>query len=147
VEKELEQFGAIPHVGGVFVCDNTGEVILSSSPAVLATVTMNAIGREVARVLLALESAGRAVSRLDLKFNCWRLLAHDLNDAMLFVVCEAEVDMSVLRMTTDVVVATWESDARARKRLAAYRKERKQLIAATTVEPGLRSAWTPIQSH
>lgn len=140
MEREIEQFAAIRHVGGAFVCDNAGEVVLSSSPAVLATVTMNTIGREVARVLLALESAGHRADRLDLRFDCWRLLAHDMADAILFVVCEPEVDMSLLRMTTDVVVAAWENDPRARKRLAGHRKERKQLIAAASLERGVLRA-------
>ena len=42
MEKGLEQVGALPGVGGSFLCDNKGDVIVSSDPAVLATVTKRA---------------------------------------------------------------------------------------------------------
>src|SRR5882672_9941243 len=99
MEKGLQQLGNLPHVGGSFVCDNTGEVIVSSTPPVLATVTMNAIGREVAQAMAALETAGRAAQRMEFAYDSWRLLATDLGDAVLFALCEPQVDMPVLRMT------------------------------------------------
>lgn len=145
MERDFEQFCAIRHVGGVFVCANTGEVIASSSPAILATGTMNTIGREVGRVLLALEAAGHSAARLDLKFDRWRLLAHDLHDAVLFVMCEPEVDISLVRMTADVVTATWEADPKARKRIAAHRAERKQLITGAHLDQGALPAWKLIE--
>src|SRR6185503_16454238 len=93
VEKGLEQIGGLPCVGGSFVCDNRGDVIVSSDPAVLATVTMSTIGREVGLAFLALESASRPATRIDFVYDSWRLLAQDMGDAVFFVVCQPNVDM------------------------------------------------------
>src|SRR5688572_18688966 len=99
MEQGLAQLSAIPRVGGAFICDNRGEVIVSSTPPVLATVTMSAMGREVGRIVAALEGSGRSGSRLDFTYSNWRLLTIDLgSDGILLVVCHADVDMAFVRM-------------------------------------------------
>ena len=40
MEREIEQLTRLPAVEGAFLCDNRGDVIVSSDPAVLATVTI-----------------------------------------------------------------------------------------------------------
>ncbi len=146
MEKELQEFCAIPHVGGAFVCDNRGEVIVSSDPAVLATVAMSAIGREVGRSLLALEAGGREGFRLDFMFDSWRLLAHDMGEAVIFIVCETGADVATVRMTAEVAMNTWQKDSRVQKRLASRRVERKHLVTPATLDQDAYRAWTLIQS-
>ena len=147
MERELQQFCDIPHVGGAFVCDNRGDVIISSDPAVLATVAMNAIGREVGRSLLALEASGHQGLRLDFVFDSWRLLAHDLGEAVVFIVCEPGVDVAMVRMTAEVAMNTWQKDSRARNRLASRRVERKQLVTPATLDQNAYRTWKLIQSE
>ena len=146
MEKQLEQVGALPGVGGSFVCDNRGDVIVSSDPAVLATVTMNTIGREVARAFLALETAKTPASRLDFVYDTWRLLAQDMGDAVFFVVCQPGADMAMVRMTVDVVIASWTKDGNAQKRLQRHRTERKQLLSAAALDQGSWASWTALTS-
>lgn len=130
MEKGLQQLSGVTHVGGSFVCDNRGEVIVSSTPPVLATVTMNSIGREVAQAFEALDAAGQHATRLDLTYNTWRLLATDMGgEAILFAVCEPQVEMPVLRMTIDIVMAGWRKDSNAQKQLARHRSHRREVLA------------------
>lgn len=147
MERELQQFCDIPHVGGAFVCDNRGEVILSSHPAVLATVAMNAIGREAGRSLLALEASGHKCVRLAYAFNTWTLCVCELGEAMVFVVCEAGVDVARVRMTMDVTTNAWQNDSRAQKRLAGRRVDRKQLVMPSTTDQTGDLVWNFIQSE
>ncbi|MEO6398118.1 MAG: hypothetical protein ABIP13_06585 [Tepidiformaceae bacterium] len=147
MEKELQQFCDIPHVGGAFVCDNRGDVIVASDPAVLATVAMSAIGREVGRALLALEASGRGCPRMDFVFDSWRLLAHDIGDAVVFIVCEPGVDVATVRMTAEVVLNRWQKDSRVQKRLASSKIERKQLVAPAALDQNAHRAWTIIQAE
>ncbi|MEP7215021.1 MAG: hypothetical protein ABI782_02145 [Anaerolineaceae bacterium] len=147
MERELQQFCDIPHVGGAFVCDNRGEVILSSHPAVLATVAMNAIGREVGRSLLALEASGHGGLRLDYAFDSWTLFARELGEALVFVVCEAGVDVARVRMTMEVTMNAWQNDSRAQKRLAGWRVERKQLVIPPAIDQNGYLAWNFVQSE
>ncbi len=146
MEKGLDQVGALPGVGGSFVCDNRGDVIVSSDPAVLATVTMQTIGREVGRTFVALEAAARPAQRLDFVYNSWRLLAQDMGDAVFFVVCQPDADMAMVRMTVDVVIAGWRKDATAQKRLQRHRTERAALVSRATLDQGSWSSWTVIAS-
>lgn len=146
MEQELAQLSAIPSVGGAFVCDNRGEVIASSSPAVLATVTMSAMGVEVRRIVAALETAGRPGSRLDFTFSKWRLLAVDWGDGLLLVVCRAEVDMALVRMNADIVLTGWRQDAGVQKRMRDHRAGRFQLVNRATLEPS-RSAWRAAEAR
>lgn len=129
MEKGLQQLGGIAHVGGSFVCDNAGEVIVSSTPAVLATVTMNAIGREVAQAFAAMEAGGTAASRLDITYDTWRLVATDIGDAILFALCEPQVDMPILRMTVDIIAVGWKKDTNVQKQLARHRAARREVLA------------------
>lgn len=146
MEKGLDQVGAVQGVGGSFVCDNKGDVIVSSDPAVLATVTMQTIGREVGRAFVALEAAGQRAERLDFVYDRWRLLAQDMGDAVFFVVCQPEADMAMVRMTVDVVIAGWRKDATAQKRLQRHRAERAALVSRATLDQGSWSSWTVIAS-
>ena len=146
MEKQLEQLGALPGVGGSFVCDNRGDVIVSSDPAVLATVTMNTIGREVARAFVALDTAKDPAARLDFAYDSWRLLAQDMGDAVFFVVCQPEVDMAMVRMTVEVAIASWRQDASAQKRLQRHRAERAQLLNRAALDQGSWSSWNALQS-
>lgn len=146
MERELQQFCDIPRVGGAFVCDNRGDVIVSSDPAVLATVAMNAIGREVGRSLLALEASGQQGLRMEFVYDSWRLLAHDMGEAVVFIVCEPGVDVATVRMTAEVAINAWRKDSRARKRLASRRVERKQLVTPATLDQSAEGAWKLIQS-
>jgi hypothetical protein len=146
VEKGLEQIGGLPCVGGSFVCDNRGDVIVSSDPAVLATVTMSTIGREVGLAFLALESASRPATRIDFVYDSWRLLAQDMGDAVFFVVCQPNVDMAIVRMTVDVVIAGWRKDSAAQKRLQQRRTERASLASPAALDQGSWSSWVTFAS-
>jgi hypothetical protein len=146
MEHGLAQLSSLPQVGGAFICDNRGDVIVSSSPAALATVTMSAMGREVGRIVAALESSGRPASRLDFTYSNWRLLAIDLSDAILLVVCYAEADMSFVRMTADIVLTGWREDANVRKRLERHRVERQPLVSRAAMGRP-RGAWRTLGAN
>jgi hypothetical protein len=147
MERGLAQLGATPHVGGAFVCDNKGEVIVSSDPSVLATVTMSTIGREVGRAFIALEAAGRAAIRMELVYDTWRLFAHDISDAVVFVVCQPAADMAMVRMTVDVVVAGWRKDGDAQKRLARHKAVRRELVNRSELDNGAWLTWSMLESR
>ena len=146
MEKDLEHVSSVPGVGGSFVCDNRGDVIVSSDPAVLATVTMTTIGREVARAFVALEAGGQRAQRIDFVYDSWRLLAQDIGDAVFFVVCYPDADMARVRMTVDVVIAGWRKDSTAHRRLQQRRTERKALVNAAALDQGSWSSWSVLVS-
>lgn len=134
MEKDLQQFCAVPQVAGAFVCDNRGDVVASTEPAVLATVAMATLGREAARAFSALEAAGYRANRLDYRYDCWRLMARDMGEGLLLVICQPAVDAALVRMTADVCVASWKKDSKAQKRLAKGVGRRGDLLAAGQID-------------
>lgn len=146
MEKGLEHIGAVSGVGGSFVCDNRGDVIVSSDPAVLATVTMNTIGREVGQAFAALEAASEPASRIEFVYDSWRLLAQDIGHAVFFVVCHPDADMAMVRMTADVVLAGWSKDGNAQKRLQQRAAERAALVSKANLDQGSWSSWSVFAS-
>jgi hypothetical protein len=147
MEKDLAKFSTLSHVGGSFVCDNAGEVVVSSTPAVLATVTMTTIGREVGRIFSALEAAGSPTTRLELAYSTWRLFAQDIGGGVLFVVSEPGNDPSLVRMTADVVAAGWARDGSVQKRLLARKADRRELVTRATLDPVSWQSWRTIESR
>ena len=127
MEQALADLGLLDGVGGSFVCDNAGDVIVSSAPPVLATDTMTSIGREVARAFGAMEASGRPITRLEFTYDSWRLYSRDLERALLFVVCHPAVDMSMVRMSVDVALSRWTKDRSVEKRLRAGGPARRDL--------------------
>lgn len=145
MEKDLQQIAGLPHVGGAFVCDNAGEVVASSNPPVLASAAMSGLAREAARTLSALEAGGFAATRLEFRYNSWRLIARDLGDGLLVVVCQPGADGALLRMTADVAIAAWRKDARQMKRLAQRRRERSALLSATGMDDASWRIWSQLK--
>jgi hypothetical protein len=93
---------------------------------------MRAIGRHVGQTLVALASAEMAVSRLDFLYDTWRLLAQDLGNGQLYVLCAPETDAAMLRMTVDVVATGWKIDSNVQKKLSA--RPRRDLLARENLD-------------
>ncbi|MGH2634208.1 MAG: hypothetical protein ACRDG3_12420 [Tepidiformaceae bacterium] len=147
MDKGLKELSLLPGVGGAFVCDNRGGVIVSSTPAALATATMNTIGREVAQAFTAAEKAGWPSTRVEFVYDTWRLLAEDLGGAVLFLVCEEEADMPIARMTVDVVAAAWRKDSGVKKQLARHWAARTDVMTTANFDEVSRRSWRIIESR
>src|SRR5690242_10725622 len=124
MEKDLQELARLPHVSGAFVCDNAGDVLASSNPPVLASVTMASVGRECARSFAAVEKAGLGCSRIELRYDTWQLVARDLAECVLVVVCQPGADAALVRMTADIAIASWKHDPKQQKRLAQPKARR-----------------------
>jgi len=62
------------------------------------------------------------------------------------VVCQPEVDMAIVRMTVEVVIAGWRKDANAQKRLHRHQAERAALVSRAVLDQGSWSSWTVLTS-
>ncbi|HMS58185.1 MAG TPA: roadblock/LC7 domain-containing protein [Tepidiformaceae bacterium] len=147
MEEDLQQIAGIANVAGAFVCDNGGEVIASSEPPVLATVAMASLGKEAARAFSALEAAGTRASRVEFEFDTWRLVARDLGEGLLLVVCRPGVDSALLRMSADIAIAAWKADSRSQKRLTKRKAQRSQLLAQSQLDAPAWTSWRLLESR
>jgi predicted regulator of Ras-like GTPase activity (Roadblock/LC7/MglB family) len=98
----LTEINAVTGVQGSFFCDKQGEVLASAAPDSLDAAALQGIGRQVALILIALDTAGETISELDFTYEGARLVTHVLLNAVLVVLCEPQVEIALLRMTLDL---------------------------------------------
>ena len=118
MERDLQSISDITDGGCAFVCDNAGDVIATSDPPGLATVTMNQIGRAAAQVFQAMSAAGRPADRAEFQYDAWHLFARDIGAATVLIVMRPGADLPFVRMATDSAVVGWRADKNVQKRLA-----------------------------
>jgi predicted regulator of Ras-like GTPase activity (Roadblock/LC7/MglB family) len=134
MDKGLADINAVAGVRGCITCDNRGGVIASVTPTGLDLATLNNIGRQVTLILAALETAGQAMSELDFTYEGVRLVARDLGNAVLVVLCEPQVEIAMLRLTLNVMTARWKKDSSVQERLAGRAGEREDLLTKDNLD-------------
>ncbi|TKJ31275.1 MAG: hypothetical protein CEE40_01855 [Chloroflexi bacterium B3_Chlor] len=127
MEASLAEINGVPGVRGSFICDSRGEMIVSAVATGLDA-ALDGVGREVTQTMAALEMIGEAKSELDFAYSRTRVVVHDLEKAVLIVLCEPKVDISLLRLTLNVVTT----------RLKGYRDIQAQLDAREVEKEVLR---------
>lgn len=141
MERGLQELATMDQVDGAFVCNSSGDVVLSSMPPVLATAAMSHIGKAVSQVFSAFEAAAVPIDRFDLAFDTWTLVARDLGQAVVIVVAEPGADLSTLRMMLDIVIVGWTTSGQLEKRLGKGKSSSRMdlLSAANLDDAALRS--------
>lgn len=89
---------------------------------------------------------GRA-SRGEFEFDTWRLVARDLGEGLLLVVCRPGVDSALLRMSADIAIAAWKADSRSQKRLTKRKAQRSQLLAQSQLDAPAWTSWRLLESR
>jgi predicted regulator of Ras-like GTPase activity (Roadblock/LC7/MglB family) len=141
MERDLQQISNIEDVAGAFVCDNASNVIASSEPAVLATVTMQHIGRVAAQVFEAMRMTGRTMDRAEFQYDTWTLFARDFGKQLALVVCQPGADMSVVRMSVDMAAVRWKADKGVQKRLSKHETRRDGLLTRPNLDEAAWRSW------
>jgi hypothetical protein len=120
----LQEINETICVWGSLLCNNQGEIIENLSPPALNKSTLENISRHVVELL-----SGSADNLPDLEevvfhFRDRKVLALDLQQAVLIVICTPSVDIPLLRMSVNVVLARWKDDAAVQKQFKAQFVER-----------------------
>ncbi len=118
METVLAEINGVPGVRGSFICDGHGEMIVSAVATGL-NAALDGVGREVTQALAALEMVGEAKSELDFAYSRMRVLVQSLGKAVLIVLCEPEVDISLLRLTVNVVTTRLKGQSEIQAQLHA----------------------------
>ena len=120
----LEEINQQAGVWGSLIINNRGEIIANQSPASINKAALANIANHVVELL---SSAGDAISGLReavIHYSQRKIFILDLEQAILIVICTPSVDISLLRMTVNVVVTTWRADSKTQKALQANFVER-----------------------
>ena len=120
----LREINELSGVWGSFVSNNRGEVILNRTPPDLDKSVLGNISRQILELVVSSADQFKDLSEIVFHFAEKKLFVVDLNKAILIVVCTPSVDISLLRMTINVVRTTWDDDAKVQTLLHKNYMER-----------------------
>jgi predicted regulator of Ras-like GTPase activity (Roadblock/LC7/MglB family) len=120
----LQEINETAGVWGSLLCDNQGALIEQLTPPALNKPTLENISRHVIELFARVSEALPGLGEVIFHYQERKVFAVDLERAVLVVVCTPSVDISLLRMSVNVVIANWESDSRAQKQFEEHSVER-----------------------
>ena len=120
----LQEINDLAGVLGSLICKNNGEVIDSQVPPGLNQSAITNINQHVIELLV---SAGRSLEgpkEAVFHYSQRKLFILDLEKTILVIICTPSVDISLLRMTANVVINNWDNDPKIQKLLKKHFVER-----------------------
>jgi predicted regulator of Ras-like GTPase activity (Roadblock/LC7/MglB family) len=120
----LREINDLEGVWGSFLANNRGEIILSATPPDLKKPVLENVSNQVLEVLASSADQVKGLSEVVFHYAQKKLFVVDLESAILGVVCTPSVDVSLLRMTVNVVRTNWEDDAKVQATLRKNYLER-----------------------
>jgi predicted regulator of Ras-like GTPase activity (Roadblock/LC7/MglB family) len=113
----LKEINELEGVWGSFLANNRGDVILNVTPPVLNKVVLENISRQVIDLFVSAGGQFKDLNEMVFHFDQKKLFVLDLEKAILGVVCTPSVDISLLRMTANVVITDWEGNKKVQSQL------------------------------
>lgn len=117
MKEGLKEINELIGIWGSLVCNNQGEIIQGNTPPDLNKSTLENINRNVISMFTSASESMDATSEVVLHYSERKLFALDLEKAFLIVICTPSVDISLLRMSVNVVLSRWESEPKIQKEL------------------------------
>ena len=129
MEDILRDINAVLGVTGCFVCNGEGQVSASALPDLLDETILSTVGRTMAQTMAGLATTRRRkFGDIDLVYDQGRLIAKNLGEGCLCILCVRNINAPLLNLTANVAV----------KRLATMVKERREIAMR---EAAIREAW------
>lgn len=117
MEKGLQEIKAVSGVRGCWVCDNQGAVFANEKPNGMSQDTIEKINRQSLLALLAVERVQDASEELDLSYKDSRMLIRDYQQFLLVIVASPEANVSLVRLSANVVASQWEQDGEIQEKI------------------------------
>jgi predicted regulator of Ras-like GTPase activity (Roadblock/LC7/MglB family) len=119
IKAGLQEINDLIGVWGSIVINNQARVIEALTPPGINSAALSNITNHVVELL---NSAGGHLPGLKeavFHYSQRKLFIFDLEQAILVVICTPSADISLLRMTSNVVLTNWETDTKAQKQFKA----------------------------
>lgn len=124
MEEGLAEILDVADVKACLLFDNQGNVLREMAQVDLHPDQIQEIGSLVLPFLAALETENGDYTDVEYVFERSRVVLKDLEKAVLVVICQLEVDISLLRLTMNVVMNQWDESPQVRKFLKTHQKPR-----------------------
>jgi hypothetical protein len=131
MEDILKDINGVIGVTGCFICNGHGQVLASALPELFDETLLSTVGRTAAQTMAALAIARRRkIGDMDLVYNQGRLIAKNLGEGCLCILCVRKINVPLLNLTANV----------AAKKLRAKIAERKEPKSTEAAPGGLLEA-------
>ena len=98
----LEDINAVKGVTGSFVCTNDGQVLATALPEPFDEAALSAVGRLLSQTVAGLATVRRRkVSDIDLVYEQGRLVAKNLREGCLCILCVRDINVPLLNLTAN----------------------------------------------
>jgi len=111
----LREINELVGTWGSLICNNQGEIIQGNTPPGLNKAALENINRNVIGMFTSASESMQEISEAVLHYSERKLFVLDLKKAFLIVICTPSVDISLLRMTINVILSRWEGDPKVQK--------------------------------
>ena len=115
MKEGLREINDLVGTWGSLICNNQGEVVEAIVPPGLNASTQGNINRHVIDLFNVAGDSVDAVTEAVLHYDERKVFVLDLEKAFLIVFCTPSADISLLRMTVNLVLAQWEDDPKVQK--------------------------------
>ena len=114
MEDILKDINAVVGVTGSFVCNGEGQVLASTLPALFDQTILSTVGRTMAQTVAGLATARRRkIGDIDLVYDQGRLIAKNLREGCLCILCVRHINVPLLNLTANVTTKKLSSSLRA----------------------------------
>lgn len=124
MNQGLKEINELTGVWGSLLCNNQAGVIASAPPADFNPSALENIARHCVDLMSPGTESFQDLQEVVVHFQQKKLFILDLEQAILIVLCNPSVDISLLRMTINVMITRWEADRKIQKQLKANFVER-----------------------
>jgi hypothetical protein len=103
MENILKDINAVMGVTGCFICNGEGQVLTSALPELFDETILLTVGRTMAQTMAGLTIARRRkMGDIDLVYNQGRLIAKNLGEGCLCILCVRNINVPLLNLTANV---------------------------------------------
>ncbi len=124
MEKILAEINAVTGVKGSFICGNQGKVLARVMPVSIDATMLDSIGRQVIKLMAALDRAGGTMNEIDFTCNRGCVVARDMGEVILIVLGESHTEMALLHLTLNVAAARLKDERKMKAYLATHPPKR-----------------------
>ncbi len=115
MKEGLVEINQLVGIWGSLICNNQGEIILGNTAPGVNKSALENINRNVITMFTSTSGSMQGFSEAVLHYSERKLFVLDLEEAFLIVICTPSVDISLLRMTVNVILSRWEGDSKVQK--------------------------------
>lgn len=115
MKNGLKEINETVGVWGSLICDNQGALIEDITPPALNKATLENISRHILDMVGKLAEDLPELNEAVLHYGQRKVFAVDFQKAMLIVICTPSIDIPLLRMGVNVVLARWQGDTKIQK--------------------------------